>query len=115
METADLRTGDVVAPAAAVSIQLTSTPVLSYALAHNRVPVVNRLALTSTAAVGGAVVRLAVRHPEGPIGSPVELTPGLDEGRTPVLSDVGLTLDPAATLQVDSRRPRGVGADVAAG
>ena len=31
---------------AAVSLEITSTPVLSYALAHNRVPVVSRLALT---------------------------------------------------------------------
>ena len=71
---------------------------LSYALAHNRIPVVNRLALTSTAAVGGATVRLSVRDPEGPIGSAVELTADLDEGRTTVLQDVALTLDtrPAA-------------------
>src|SRR4051794_12914158 len=115
METADLRTGDVVAPAAAVSIQLTSTPVLSYALAHNRVPVVNRLALTSTAAVGGAVVRLSVRDPEGPIGSAVELTADLDEGGTTVLSDVALTLDPAAMLQVDSQRPGVIDVEVVAG
>src|SRR3954453_23956449 len=104
MDTADLRTGDVVAPAAAVSIELTSTPVLSYALAHNRVPVVNRLALTSTAAVGGAVVRLSVRDPEGPIGSAVELTADLDEGRTTVLSDVALTLAPAGVVAAASAR-----------
>src|SRR3954469_24864413 len=115
MDTADLRTGDVVAPAAAVSIELTSTPVLSYALAHNRVPVVNRLALTSTAAVGGAVVRLSVRDPEGPIGSAVELTADLDEHRTTVLSDVALTLDPAAMLQVDSQRPGVIDVEVLAG
>src|SRR3954447_2786534 len=105
MDTADLRTGDVVAPAAAVSIELTTTPVLSYALAHNRVPVVNRLSLTSTAAVAGATVRLSVRDPEGPLGSAVELTADLDQGRTTVLQDVALTLDPAAMLQVDSQRP----------
>src|SRR3954449_7132383 len=114
MDTADLRTGDVVAPAAAVSIELTSTPVLSYALAHNRIPVVNRLALTSTAAVGGATVRLSVRDPEGPIGSAVELTADLDEGRTTVLSDVALTLDPAAMLQVDSQRPGVIDVEVVA-
>ena len=67
MDTADLRPGDVVAPAASVSIDLSGTPVLSYALAHNRVPVVSRLALSSTAAVAGATVRLSVRDPEGSI------------------------------------------------
>src|SRR5437764_6291762 len=115
MDTADLRTGDVVAPAAAVSIELTTTPVLSYALAHNRIPVVNRLALTSTAAVGGATVRLSVRDPEGPIGSAVELTADLDDSRTTVLSDVALTLDPAAMLQVDSQRPGVIDVEVLAG
>src|SRR3954452_13148912 len=115
MDTADLRTGDVIAPVAAVSIDLTTTPVLSYALAHNRIPVVNRLALTSTAAVGGATVRLSVRDPEGPIGSAVELTADLDEGRTTVLSDVALTLDPAAMLQVDSQRPGVIDVEVVAG
>src|SRR4051794_9185181 len=115
MDTADLRTGDVIAPVAAVSIELTTTPVLSYALAHNRVPVVSRLSLTSTAAVAGATVRLSVRDPEGPIGSPVELTADLDEGRTTVLQDVALTLDPAAMLQVDSQRPGVLDVEVLAG
>src|SRR4051794_29389814 len=115
MDSAGLRTGDVVAPAAAVSIDLTTTPVLGYALAHNRIPVVNRLALTSTAAVGGATVRLSARDPEGPIGSAVELTADLDEGRTTVLSDVALTLDPAAMLQVDSQRPGVIDVEVVAG
>src|SRR4051794_16371994 len=115
MDTADLRTGDVIAPVAAVSIDLTTTPVLSYALAHNRIPVVNRLALTSTAAVGGATVRLSVRDPDGPIGSAVELTADLDEGRTTVLQDVALTLDPAAMLQVDSQRPGVIDVEVADG
>ena len=53
---------DVVAPRAAVSIEVTSTPVLSYALAHNRIPVINRLALTSDCTVRGAMVRLGVRR-----------------------------------------------------
>src|SRR5215212_869540 len=116
MDTADLRTDDVLVPAAAtVSIDVTSTPVLSYALAHNRVPVVSRLSLTSTAAVAAATVRLSVRDPEGPIGSPVELTADLDEGRTTVLQDVALTLDPAAMLQVDSQRPGVLDVEVLAG
>ena len=39
---ADTLEGDVVVPRAAVSIEITSTPVLSYALAHNRIPVISR-------------------------------------------------------------------------
>src|SRR3954447_2017505 len=105
MDTADLRTADVAVPAATVSIEITSTPVLSYALAHNRVPVIHRLALTSSAPLHGATVTLSVRDPEGPLGAAVELTADLEEGRTTVLPDIALTLDPAAMLQVDSRRP----------
>ncbi len=63
----------------AVSIAAASTPVLSSALAHNRVPVVSRLALTTHGGpLRGATVRLGVRDTEGPIGSPVELTVDLD-------------------------------------
>src|SRR3712207_142121 len=97
----------------AVAIQATSTPVLSYALAHNRVPVVSRLAFTNHgAAVHGATVRLGVRDAEGPIGSPVELLADLDAGQTTVLSDVGLVMDPAAMLQIEEQRPGSIEIDV---
>src|SRR5215213_7495662 len=104
--TADIQVGDVVAQRAAVSIEITSTPVLSYALAHNRVPVVSRLAITNLGGpVRAATVRLSVRDAEGPIARPVELLADLDEGRTTVLTDLGLVMDPAAMLQVDEQRP----------
>ncbi len=89
----------------AVSIEITSTPVLSYALAHNGIPVVPRLALTSATSVRAATVRLSVRDAEGPIARPVELLADLDAGRTTVLTDVGLVMDPAAMLQVEEQRP----------
>src|SRR5829696_2878128 len=104
--TADIQMGDVVAPRAAVSIEITSTPVLSYALAHNRVPVVSRLAITNFGGpVRAATVRLSVRDAEGPIAKPVELLADLDEGRTTVLTDLGLVMDPAAMLHVEEQRP----------
>src|SRR3954462_13548351 len=106
--TADIQVGDAVAPRAAVSIEITATPVLSYALAHNRVPVVSRLALTNLGSpVRAATVRLSVRDAEGPIARAVELLADLDEGRTTVLSDLGLVMDPAAMLHVEDQR-RGV-------
>jgi hypothetical protein len=96
-----------------VAIQATSTPVLSYALAHNRVPVVPRLAFTNHGgAVGAATVRLGVRDAEGPIGSPVELLVDLDAGQTTVLSDVGLVMDPAAMLQIEEQRPGSIEIDL---
>ncbi|TYP90748.1 DUF4011 domain-containing protein [Blastococcus xanthinilyticus] len=102
--TADIELGDVVAPSA-VSIELTSTPVLSYALAHNRLPVVSRLALTADRTLRGATVRVSVRDAEGPIAHPVELLADVDEGRTTVLTDLGVVMDPAAMLQVEEQRP----------
>src|SRR3954462_14232585 len=114
--TADLRTGDVTALPSAVAVQITSTPVLGYALAHNRVPVVPRLALTATGgSVSGATVRLSVRDPEGPLDGAVELLVDLDEDRSTVLTNVALALDPAAMLQVDSQRPGVIDVEVLAG
>src|SRR3954467_6666521 len=115
MSTADIQVGDAVAPRAVVSIEITSTPVLSYALAHNRVPVVSRLAITNLgspmrAATGGP----AVRDAEGPIARTVELLADLDEGRTTVLTDLGLVMDPAAMLHVEEQRPGVVDVEVLA-
>src|SRR3954468_3507196 len=112
--TADIRVGDVVASRPAVSLEITSTPVLSYALAHNRIPVVSRLALTADGPVQGATVRLSVRDAEGPIAQAVELLVDLDEGRTTVLTDVGLVMDPAAMLHVEEQRPGVIDVEVLA-
>src|SRR3954451_6744579 len=114
--TADLRTGDVTALPSAVAVEITSTPVLGYALAHNRVPVIHRLALTATGgSVRGATVRLSVRDPEGPLGGAGELLGDLDEDRSTVLTDVALALAPAAMLQVDSQRPGVIDVELLAG
>src|SRR4051812_1477452 len=113
--TADIQVGDVIAPRAAVSIEITSAPVLSYALAHNRVPVVSRLAITNPGSpVRAATVRLGVRDAEGPIARTVELLADLDEGRTTVLTDLGLVMDPAAMLHVEEQRPGVVDVEVLA-
>ncbi|GAB3359042.1 DUF3320 domain-containing protein [Modestobacter lapidis] len=94
-------------------MELTTTPVLSSALAHAGVPVVSRLALGSSGGdLRAALVRLTVADAEGPIGAPVERLVDLTAGRTTVLGDVGLTLDPAAMLQVPERRPGWVRVEV---
>src|SRR3954453_20271198 len=113
--TADMEVGDAVAAPASVSIEITSTPVLSYALAHNRVPVVSRLAITNVGGpVRAATVRLSVRDAEGPIAQTVELLADLDAGRTTVLTDLGLVMDPAAMLHVEEQRPGVVDVEVLA-
>ncbi|MGY1884077.1 DUF4011 domain-containing protein [Blastococcus sp. SYSU DS0753] len=109
---ADIQLGDVVAPPTVVSIELTSTPVLSYALAHNRIPVVSRLALTSQRSLRGVTVRLSVRDAEGPIAQAVELLADVDGGRTTVLTGIGLVMDPAAMLHVEEQRPGVVDVEV---
>ncbi|MGY1592321.1 DUF4011 domain-containing protein [Geodermatophilus sp. SYSU D00708] len=112
MSTTDLRPADP-STRPAVAISATSTPVLSYALAHNRVPVVSRLAFTNHGGpVRAATVRLGVRDAEGPIGTPVELLVDLDAGQTTVLSDVGLVMDPAAMLQIEEQRPGSIEIDL---
>src|SRR5687768_3279581 len=113
--TADFELGDVIAPRPAVSIEITSTPVLSYALAHNRVPVVSRLAITNLGGpVRAATVRLSVRDAERPIARTIELLADLDEGRTTVLTDLGLVMDPAAMLHVEEQRPGVIDVEVLA-
>ena len=107
-DTADLQLEpiDTVLPASRVTVDVTSVPVLSYALAHNGVPVVSQLTLTGSGApLRNASVHLGVRDSQGPIGTPVELLADVDPGRTTVLTDVGLRLDPAAMLLVEERRP----------
>ncbi|MCU1605860.1 MAG: putative helicase, partial [Modestobacter sp.] len=107
-DTADLQLEpiDPAVPSSRVAIEVTSVPVLSYALAHNGVPVVSSLTLTGGgAALRNAAVHVGVRDAEGPIGAPVELLADVDPGRTTVLTDVGLRLDPDAMLQVEERRP----------
>ncbi|SEO37713.1 DUF4011 domain-containing protein [Trujillonella endophytica] len=97
----------------AVAISATSTPVLSYALAHNRVPVVSRLALTNHGGPArAATVRIRVVDAEGPIGGTVERLVDLDAGRTTVLGDVGLAMDPAVMLQIEEQRPGVIEVDV---
>src|SRR3954453_19870775 len=112
--TADIALGDTVPHRQAISIEITSTPVLSYALAHNRIPVVSRLALTADAPVRGATVRLGGRDAEGPIARSIELLADMDEGRTTVLTDLGLVMDPAAMLHVEEQRPGVIDVEVEA-
>ncbi|MGY2082345.1 DUF3320 domain-containing protein [Blastococcus sp. SYSU DS0539] len=99
-----------------VEIDVTATKVLSYALAHNQVPVISRLVVTNRGRpVDAAIVRLSVRDAEGAIGTPVELLVDLEAGATAVLTDVPLRLDPAAMLQVEEQRPGTVDVEVAQG
>ncbi|SFL38085.1 DUF4011 domain-containing protein [Geodermatophilus ruber] len=80
---------------------MTPTPVLSLALAAGGVPVVSRLALTCAGEpVQAASVTLSVRTAEGPLGPDAELRVDLEPGRTVVVPDAGLRLDPAVMSRI---------------
>ncbi|GAA1383706.1 DUF3320 domain-containing protein [Pseudonocardia kongjuensis] len=88
------------------TIALDVRPVLSYAMAHNGIPVVSRLVVDGIdRAVPGARITLEVADATGPIGQPREIVLDLEAGVPAILADVRLTLDPEAMLQVEERRP----------
>ncbi|WP_249522741.1 DUF3320 domain-containing protein [Modestobacter marinus] len=84
-----------------VSVELDCVPVVGEALARAGVPLVAVLTLTGAAEpVRGARVVVSITTPDGPLGSPVELTVDVDPGRTTVLTDLDLRLDPAVLAAV---------------
>lgn len=91
---------------AGTTVEVDAAPVLSYPMAHNRLPVVSRIAVHHTGpAVRGAVVQVEVRDVEGRVGTPWEQLVDLETGAQTVLTDVDLRLDPAAVLQIEEQRP----------
>lgn len=90
---------------ALTTIALTCLPVVSYAMAHNRIPVVDEVAVTADRDAEGAVLELAVVDAEGVLSSTCTHVVDLAAGDRTVVADVGLTLDPAQMLQVDEQRP----------
>ena len=65
-----------------MSVGLTVTPVLSYALAHNEIPVVTRLTVSGIRrTVAGAALRLEVADAVGPLAEPLEVLLDLEPDR----------------------------------
>jgi hypothetical protein len=92
--------------ARAVSLELAAVPVVSYAMAHNRVSVVTRLVLRNHGVDLRAVtVRLAVRDAEGGLSVPWQRLVDLPVHGEVRFEDVDLFLDPATMLQVEEQRP----------
>jgi hypothetical protein len=87
-------------------ITLEARQVLSYAMAHNEIPVISRIEITAGGRdVQGATLLLEVADASGPIGAPQRLALDLRAGTPTILTDVTLTLDAAAMLQVEEQRP----------
>ncbi len=75
-----------------LTVTITAVPVLSYAMAYNRVAVVERIEIGSDTAVRGATVRVRIEGPAGPLADPVEVL--ADLGGTTVIGEVPARLDP---------------------
>ncbi|TFC00398.1 DUF4011 domain-containing protein [Cryobacterium adonitolivorans] len=89
-----------------ITLSLTATPVLSYALAHNRINVVGRVGVDNRGpAVREAVLRLEVLSAGDTLGSARDLLVDLAAERTATFTDVSLTVDPAAMLLIEEQRP----------
>ena len=89
-----------------ITLSLTATPVLSYALAHNRINVVGRVGVDNRGpAVREAVLRLEVISAGDALGSARDLLVDLAAERTATFTDVSLTVDPAAMLLIAEQRP----------
>src|SRR3954453_18331504 len=97
--------GPVLPSSPAVSVDVSVSPVLSSSLAPDAVPVVSRLRLVSgDVTLRGATLRLSGQDAEGATGTAVERLVDLDAGRTTVLDDIGLALDPTALRQDEELR-----------
>ncbi|GAA1256297.1 DUF3320 domain-containing protein [Pseudonocardia aurantiaca] len=91
------------------TITLEARPVLSYAMAHNEIPVISRLAIEHVPTdVQAARLRLEVADASGSIGAPQEILLDLRAGQPTVLTDLKLLLEPAAMLQVEEQRPAAI-------
>jgi len=110
---------------AQIIVSLSTTPVLSYALAHNRINVVGRVVIDNPGPeLRAAVLRLEVLgevpgdtgtaplSESTPLGAARDLLVDLAAGRTATFSDVALLVDPAAMLQVERERPASIRASL---
>ena len=89
-----------------ITLSLTATPVLSYALAHNQINVVGRVSVDNRGpALRAAVLRLEVISAGDTLGTVRDLLVDLAAERTATFTDLALTVDPAAMLRVEEQRP----------
>ncbi|HEX6345355.1 DUF3320 domain-containing protein [Umezawaea sp.] len=89
-----------------VSVTLEAVSVVSYAMAHNGVPVIGRVTVDGVRQdVRGAVLGFVLADATGPLSEARRLPLDLPAGRPTVLTDLPLALDPAAMLLVEEQRP----------
>lgn len=92
-----------------ISIDIEARPVLSYAMAHNRLPVISRLTVSGGERdVQGARLLLEVSDATGTLGDDQVVVLDLRAGEPVLLQELTLRLAPAAMLQVEEQRPGAV-------
>ncbi|MFC5928965.1 DUF4011 domain-containing protein [Cryobacterium melibiosiphilum] len=97
-------------------LHLVATPILSYALAHNRQSVVTSVTVDNTGpAVRAAVLRISVESAGQPLAAACEILVDLAAERPVTLTDLTLRGDPAVMLTVEEQRPATIRATLTVG
>lgn len=87
-------------------IDISAISDLSYAMAHCRIPVIDRITVDNTGGdLQGAVIEVDVVSAEGSHGGPAEIHLDLLAHQPTVLQTVDLKLDPASMWRVNEARP----------
>lgn len=90
----------------AVDVQITCTPIVSYAMAHNRLTVISEISLISeSATVRGATLSVGIETASGPLGEPREYFVDIAAGSTTPINRLDITVDPGAMLTIEEARP----------
>lgn len=87
-------------------MSVSALPVLSYAMAHCRVLVIDEITVAHEGPdVRGATIEVDVVCASGSLGGPKVLMLDLAEGQTTTLRQIDLVLDPARMLAVETQQP----------
>ena len=83
-----------------------ASSVLSYAMAHNRIPVVHKITVVNPGiAIRAATLRMVLVDATGPVGASQVLLIDLEDDQPTVLTNVAFSIDPAGMLQIEEQRP----------
>jgi hypothetical protein len=92
-----------------VRVEIDCGPVISYAMAHNRLNVISEIRLTSTGSpLRGARLTVGISSADGPVGEPREYFIDLAARAETVVPRLDISVDPAAMLAIEEARPADV-------
>src|SRR4051812_42746069 len=91
---------------ALAALEISGVDPVNYALAHNRVPIVQRVVVTNAGAVDlECVLTVELTDSEGELAVRWNRPITVRSGEQRTIDDVELRADPAALLQVEEERP----------